>query len=49
MCAVATDLKELFEIEDITEKIEARLPKIEEGMKVAKEYLNSDKGTRGWL
>lgn len=37
------DLKELFEIEDVTEKIEARLPEIEERMKAAKEYLNSDK------
>ena len=37
------DLKTLFEIEDVTEKIEARLPEIEEKMKVAKEYLNSEK------
>lgn len=37
------DLKSLFEIEDVTEKIEARLLGIEEKMKVAKEYLNSDK------
>lgn len=37
------DLKALFEIEDVTEKIEARLPEIEEKMKVAKEYLSSEK------
>lgn len=37
------DLKALFEIEDVTEKIEARLPEIEERMKIAKEYLNSEK------
>lgn len=41
------NLKELFEIEDVTEKIEARLPEIEEKMKVAKEYLNSDKEPLG--
>lgn len=37
------DLKGLFEVEDVTEKIEARLPEIEEKMKVAKEYLGSEK------
>ncbi len=37
------DLKTLFEIEDVTEKIKARLPEIEEKMKVAREYLNSEK------
>src|SRR3989344_5515972 len=37
------DFNALFETEDVTEKIEARLPVIEEKMKVAKEYLNSEK------
>jgi hypothetical protein len=39
----AIDLKALFEIEDATEKIEARLPEIEGKMEVAMEYLNSEK------
>lgn len=37
------DHKALFAIEDVTAKIEARLPEIEERMTVAKEYLNSEK------
>lgn len=41
------DLNALFEMEDVTEKIEARLPDIEERMKVAGEYLNSDREPAG--
>ncbi len=37
------DLKALFVVDDVTDKIEARLPEIEEKMKVAKEYLTSEK------
>lgn len=37
------DLKALFAFDDVTEKIEARLPVIEEKMKVAKEFLTSEK------
>jgi hypothetical protein len=37
------DLKSLFVIDDVTEKIEARRPEIEEKMEVAREYLTSTK------
>jgi len=37
------DLKALFVTDDVTDKIKARLPEIEEKMKVAQEYLNSQK------
>lgn len=37
------DLSSLFETEDVSEKIEARLPFIEEKMTVAKQYLESKK------
>jgi Domain of unknown function(DUF2779) len=37
------DLKALFPIDDVTDKIEARLPEIENKMKVAQEYLASEK------
>ena len=36
------DIQALFKIEDQTEKVLARLPKIEEQMKAAKEFLNSE-------
>lgn len=37
------DLKALFATDDVTEKIEARLPEIEEQMAVAREYLAAEK------
>ena len=39
------DLSALFVTDDVTEKIEARLPEIEEKMEVAQGYLSSEKET----
>jgi len=41
------DLKELFEIENVTEKIEEMLPEVLEEMKLAQEYLAQEEEPKG--